>query len=217
MTLKWVKAPSKKFTNEGISYWPGSERMTINIQALRRVLCLWSHTHVASISKTEMIKHTLIMTHTYTHRSALNLCQDVSRARCAGRRTPQTVWVRVYAGTCRQILVGCQIKQRRTLSMAENLHGVPRNMFKCDTQRLNGTETACRTFLLWITQSLGRTTHKHNKTKTFVQCPALQISWKQGPKFGVFLHAASALLSIVKNGVESWKTEILRKKLYLST
>lgn len=37
---KVSQGPSKKFTNEGISYWPGSEHMTINIPALRRVLCL---------------------------------------------------------------------------------------------------------------------------------------------------------------------------------
>lgn len=84
MTLKWVKAPSKKFTNEGISYWPGSERMTINIQTARGVLCLWSRTHVASISKIEMIKHTLIMTHAYSHTEICSkpLPGCVSRARC---------------------------------------------------------------------------------------------------------------------------------------
>lgn len=32
------------------------------------------------------------------------------------------------------------------------------------------------------------------KTKTFLQCPALQVGWKQGPNFGVFLRSASALL-----------------------
>lgn len=51
MTLKLVTALSKKFINEGISYWPGNERKIINIQAACRMLCLWSRTHAASISK----------------------------------------------------------------------------------------------------------------------------------------------------------------------
>lgn len=211
MTLKWVKAPSKKFTNEGISYWPGSERMTINIQTACGVLCLWSRTHVASISKIEMIKHTLIMTHAYWHTEICSkpLPGCVSRVRCAGRRTPQTVWVRVYAGTCRQVLAGCQIKQRRTWSTTENLHGLPRNMFKRDMRRLTGTGTACRTFLLWTTQSSGRmsTTHNlENKNIFAMSCTAGRLKTRSKfwcfPSFCIGI-ANSFFQSTVKNGVES--------------